>query len=185
MKDKSNTTHPLEVTFHEYLDGELPPQETTQFEAHLEGCRECTSRLAYWMKSFNQIESLPAVEPERNLAELVVSQLDTPAETRGVLNLILAEAAIGTTLGFVLWPWIQSWIDKTVHSLGSSWQSGIGQIQLIFSLIFEPFAALLDMKGLRIGSFPGESYWLLLVLAALVLLFLGNGIVLKTTQSNQ
>ena len=184
MKSNPHIPHPSEIAFQEYLDGELPPEDVERFNAHLDVCEECALELAFWQSTYKKIEGLPEVELRRSLASEVLPNLQTSTDTRGVLYLILAEAALGTTLGTVLWPLIRTWFDTFSLQLGNSWQNGQLQIQQFFSRFFEQLTAQLDWFGLEIESLLGETFWLATIIAALVLLFLGNGIVLKTTQTN-
>jgi hypothetical protein len=46
-----------------YLDGELPPLERAQVDAHLSGCRECADRLAELRAADAALAALPASAP--------------------------------------------------------------------------------------------------------------------------
>jgi len=185
MKSEPQSSHPPESAFQEYLDGEMTPEEAHQFETHLNMCKACTVELAFWQETFTKIESLPDMSLSRNLAEEIVPKLDKGQETSGVLNLILAEAALGVTLAVVLMPILQTWFVSAALNYGSRWQIGLVQIHLFLSSLFEPLnLAGLDLSGLGIESLLGETFWLPTIIAALVLLLLGNGIVLKTTQTD-
>jgi hypothetical protein len=185
MKNNPNNTHLPEIKFHEYLDGELSPDETKRFEVHLAGCKACTKELAFWQGTFARIESLPEVALNRNLSTKLIPKLQNGREISNVLNMILAEAALGTTLAIVLWPVIKTLFVATALNTEITLQFSLLKVKGTFISLFEPLTpGQLDWLGLTVESLLGETFWLPTIIAALVILLVGNGIILKTTKTN-
>ncbi len=51
----------------DYLDGELPPAERAELEAHLAGCEACATALAELRAVVSEADRLPELAPERDL----------------------------------------------------------------------------------------------------------------------
>lgn len=183
MKYDPSSKHPPETAFHEYLDGELSAQAATKFETHLVECEDCSRELARWQQTLEQISSLTDLPLENDLSELVLRKIEDVPETARLLNLILAEAALGITLAVVLWPLVRNWTMKTLSWLWVSFQTGLPDLEFNYSNLIEPLKQI--HKGsfnLPIGLLLDESSLPILGGAALLLLIIGNSFIMKSAQ---
>jgi anti-sigma factor RsiW len=75
-----------------FLDGELPPGEVAQAEAHLAGCRRCAEELEGWRALFQDLAALPAYAPARRFADRVLAAA-LPRERRTLAGRLRAGLA--------------------------------------------------------------------------------------------
>jgi anti-sigma factor RsiW len=64
--------HLREETLNEYLDGELPSNDTVALESHLDTCIRCKTRLEALLYVFQELEDLPDIPLERDFAPEIV-----------------------------------------------------------------------------------------------------------------
>jgi hypothetical protein len=186
MKSDPKSPHPPELDFQEYLDGEMDSEASHSFENHLAACKDCTVELAYWQKTFGQIESLPDFSLNKDLSKVVITQVSKSSENVRLLYLILAEAALGTTLAMVFWPRMSLWLAETISNLRMTAANSLSQIQIGFSNFLDPLESITaNLFSLRSETLLGTTYIIPTAAVIVLLLILGNGIVLKSTQPDQ
>ena len=55
-----------------YLDDALGPAERARFEAHLEGCADCTAYVAQFAQTIAALGALPGEEPDEETLETLL-----------------------------------------------------------------------------------------------------------------
>jgi anti-sigma factor (TIGR02949 family) len=60
---------------HEYLDGDLPREETLQLKQHLDGCSSCSDRLDALEKTTAFMQSMPVTAAPANLSDQIMKAL--------------------------------------------------------------------------------------------------------------
>lgn len=78
------------------LDGQLPAGEAQALEAHLAACAECAETWAQWEEIAGLFVEAPMVEPEHDLAPLVLERLRRPHPAR------IAASAMAVGMGLAL-----------------------------------------------------------------------------------
>ena len=99
-------THLTEETLNEYLDNALAPSIRADVDAHLAVCAACLGELDSLRSLFAEIESLPDVALERDLAPAVVTRLSVRATgvPRPVRWALLAQALVVAVSIALVWP---------------------------------------------------------------------------------
>lgn len=184
---RSETFHPAESDFQEFLDGEMPPDRSARFEAHIKTCADCQALLAHWQQAFERIASLPDVEMPYDLSRAVISRIKPAAASRGSVLMLLAEAALGAGVAALIWPFISAVMTDAATSLGLSFRSEMDAARFSFQswLASIDLFSRLDLGHLSIEAFLSESTFLPLAALVLLVLLAGNGLILKTTQPDR
>ena len=184
-------THLTDDQFNEILDGTIFDNSITR---HLEACADCQTRLDDLRAVFSMLESIPEVQPPRDLTASVMAKLSPawggmPHRTRRVIRptktwtwLSVAQAigalAIFAWLAssFTLPPEIAAYQPPTFDTLLASILSMLSSISFeidLSSFIFQPSS--LDLQSTTI---------LMFIVSAVVLWLVGNGLLLRTPQRN-
>ena len=66
---------PETLKVQDFLDGELAAAEAARFAAHLAGCRECEAEVAAYRVVFNELRSVPLLDPRPELFERIMDQV--------------------------------------------------------------------------------------------------------------
>jgi anti-sigma factor RsiW len=97
-----------EITFHEYLDGELKGASKAVFEGHLKDCGQCRDELAALEALFAEIARAPEQTMPTDIAAPVTHALRRPAQPRLRFGwLVAVEAALAFLLSILGWPLLQ------------------------------------------------------------------------------
>lgn len=139
----------------EYLDGELPPDASASFRAHLEECAECAAELALYRRTFAALDRLTLVAPPAALAERVLDRvLPSRVRRRWIRTVGLGYAGVfAATLAAVLF-----WSTRAdARALLAGFTEEISQrlVQaVVFTLNLLAFAvvSLVDGFGLVAGA---------------------------------
>lgn len=85
----------------DFLDGLLPQAQRAEFQAHLAGCSHCAADLAVYRRVFDDLGSLPLLEPSAGLEARILAEVLPKAQPVWVRRLGYAYAAsfIVTLLG--------------------------------------------------------------------------------------
>ena len=86
----------------EYIDGILPPDQTTAFRAHLAGCPDCRRDLAALEKTVALVKNIKMVEPPENLVQAVHARLEAGEKPRSLWTIAIFQPALAIAAGLVL-----------------------------------------------------------------------------------
>ena len=184
--------HLSDGTLQAYLDGELAHQEGHELEAHLQACPECAVELTRLRSLFRSIESLPSEPLASDLAPVVMAAVRP--RSAWLPSLALGELLAAVALSMALILWLGG--AELQFRLGDAAQRWIGQLEVAAAGISStlddfqiqvPEAPQLEIAGL--GDLVGpvlvspSTLWVVAA-AALALLLLGNGLVLRLGKDN-
>lgn len=167
-------SHLTDDTLNEYIDNALAPASRAEVDAHLAVCATCSAELDVLRALFAQIESLPEVALQRDLAPAVVGRLPIRAQMpRPVRWVLVAQGVAALVILAALLP-LLDFSALQLPTLSPNW----------FILPALPtFSDLLARNSLTLPSLslpidlPALSLVLLLVSAGLLWL-IGNGLLL-------
>jgi anti-sigma factor RsiW len=172
-------------TIHALLDGELTPGEARRAESHLAECAECAREASALQTVFASLASLPDLPLETDLSRAVMARVRRPG--RGVW-LVALEGACGA-LGLALaWrpltaaveslgiPTLDRWLAGGVRGLSALVESARNLVSAPIALWLESLSTLRPNLPMPVVSLPQAAA---LLLAAIVLGFAGNGLLLR------
>jgi anti-sigma factor RsiW len=110
------STHPREALT-AYHDGELPPEEARQVEAHLEACTECLRELSHIRTLGGAMRDMRSEPPSRSVWDGVHRRITRPV---GWL-LVIVGALLWTGLAMVGWfreELTLEWLATTAVAVG-------------------------------------------------------------------
>lgn len=175
------TDHPDDSILHAYLDGALGPGERVDLEAHLNSCPACTEDLALVRRLFLAIGGMSEQSLGRDLAPAVLQALSplprwVPSlaigELLGALGiaaaLILGLGTSGILVGLSASSGqITAQLEAASRQLSAGWARALEQSQSFWSL-----------SEIRLPDLAPAGIWAAIAIAALILWFVGNGLVL-------
>jgi hypothetical protein len=168
-------THLTEQTINEYLDNALAPSTRADVDAHLAVCDDCRSELDAMRSLFAEIESLPVVALERDLAPAVVAQIGVKVSMPRPLGWALAvQGMVAVIILAALWPVLDlSTLQLPIVSL--TWPSlpTLPDFSRIFATV-PSFSLQLDPPALLLT---------LTIVSACLLWLVGNGLLLVLPHS--
>ncbi len=173
--------HPNDSLLHAYLDEELEPGQRAELEAHLQSCRACTRDLERLRQLFTSIEGLPDRGLTRDLTPAILSALSplppwVPSlaigELLGALGivaaLILGLGTSGILVGLsAAFGRIVTQLEAAGSQLALGWQAALTWLRSSSSL-----------STLQLPEMASAGIWATIAIAAVVLWFVGNGLVL-------
>lgn len=173
------------------LDQELDADEKKSVALHLAECAVCAREHERLRELFQEIESLPIIELDRDLSPAVLEAIRSkkiPSLTMRMIPLLQAVSAV--TLFWLLWPVIQSGLQRVSASL-SQWTIWAWIHQEAFSiqngLVESAFWARGWMESVfasftpHVPQWPISAWWL--VLGCIFSLWvLGNGFLLRNIE---
>ena len=174
-------SHPEESVLHTYLDRALEPGPRAELEAHLGSCRSCTRDLERLRQLFSAIEGLPEERLARDLAPAILKAL-SPLP-RWVPSLAIGEVlgALGIVGAMVLG------LGTSEVLVGLSAASGrilteleatSSQVSLGWDGALEWLGSLNSLSGIQLPELASAGMWATIAIGALILWFIGNGLVL-------
>lgn len=177
-------THLTDDQLNEILDGSIFDNSMIR---HIDTCTDCRARLEDLRSVFVALESLPEVQPPRDLTSSVLAKLPAsawgglairPTKTWTWLSVAQALGAFAIfawlASSFTLPPEIASYQPPTLDSLIAS---GISMLSSFTFAVptFEFQTTAIDLQSTTI---------LMFVISAIVLWLVGNGLLLRTPQRN-
>ena len=181
------TNHPETEALQAYIDGELPSDEMSQLEAHLQSCSACESEVAELRELFATIESVPSEPMRIDLAPKVLDSIRPKLPSLAIGEFLLAAAL---TAAMVIWfggTELQGRVGGALQRLAIEIE---GFSATALSAINEfavqvPVTPRFDQIGDSLGSaFLSPTLLWSVAAAALVLWLLGNGLVLRMGKDN-
>jgi hypothetical protein len=175
-----------------YLDGELAEQRRLSLESHLAACEACSQRLGIWRDLFDQLERLPELPLERDLAELVQAKIQSPRSARVQWLIWLVQgAAIVLLLAFGS-AWVrQGWrqiSDQVPFWRITQWLEGALLSAMV--LLQEAEGLLASIGPALVPSisdwavFPSTEAWIwVLLIGGGLLGIIGNRVLLRGVRS--
>ena len=173
--------HPDESVLSTYLDGEVEPGQLAELEAHLQSCRSCTRDLEQLRLLFSSIGGLPEEQLTRDLAPAILRALSplpgwVPSLVIGELLAALGIAAamvlgLGTSEIVVGLSAASGRIATRLGAAGSQVSSG-------WERALEWLGSLRTWSGFELPDLAPAGMWATIAVAALLLWFVGNGLVL-------
>jgi len=98
--------HLSDETLNEYLDAALAAAQQADAQSHLAACPACAMRLSEFQNLFTELEAMPDLALDLNLAPVIVTRLGRPAALPGYLRWLaffqLATAGLALALGWQL-----------------------------------------------------------------------------------
>jgi len=193
----SNAAHLDEALLNEYLDQALAPSARTEVEAHLAHCPDCSARLMELRTLFADLEALPNLPLERDLAPGVLAAARRRSRPEPlaspVLPLIFVLQAVASIslLGLALPLIAQRFEPLTTFQFGeqvsrlltnvfvglnASWSALLTSAQ---NLVNESAALAQPLQTL---PFVSEAGLMICLTAVSLLWLLGNGLLLRPTR---
>jgi hypothetical protein len=162
--------HLTDEALNEYLDA-APRDRPVSAGAHLAGCAACAARLAALRLLFEQLDALPAVRLERDLAAAVLQSLPEPRlpaaapplRRRALRWLSFAQLAAAALLSAIGWPFAAAYLE-TLDALGPDLDAGLAQA---ISQAQALLAAVLAPSATAERAWAGARAWLAEYSAAL------------------
>jgi hypothetical protein len=174
-----------------YLDHELEADEEKVVELHLAECTDCAQVFRRLQAIFQEIESLPIVELDRDLGPAVLSAIrsrQAPSVTMRMIPLLQSASAV--ILFGLLWPVIRSgliqlsailsnWsVRAWIHQEAVSIQGGLAEI--IFQVRGWIEGLFTGFKS-HVPTWPVSAWWFALA-GGFSLWLLGNGFLLRNIE---
>jgi anti-sigma factor RsiW len=185
-----------EITFHEYLDGELVGASKAIFEGHLKDCGQCRNELAALEALFAKIARAPEQAMQTDIAAPVIAALRRPAQPQLRFGwLVAVEAALAVLSSILGWPFLQ----REIGALDISQILGAAQLNLevpgagAIAASWTGLLELLEDFAVEISTYsvpiPIEGYPTLLVAAlfgsAALLWLVGNRALLRSINDHE
>ena len=175
------SNHPEESVLHTYLDGALEPGQRAELEAHLQLCRSCTRDLEQLQLLFASIEGLPEEGLTRDLAPLVLKALSplpgwvrslAIGELMGALG-ILAAMVLGLGTSEIL-----VGLSAASGRIVTQLELASSQVSIGWDRALGWLGSLRSWTGIELPDLASAGMWAAIAIAALLLWFVGNGLVL-------
>lgn len=170
-------THLSDELLNETLDETLAPEARAAAEAHLAACPDCSARLAELRALFADLDSLPDLPLEVNLAPAILARLEQTTSLPRPIRWLTALQAIGAVLAASLvWPlaktMLPAWNLPPLQNIFS--KSATSLLQAITDFRLPPL--VFDLPSLNL-DLPAATLTVTLLGAALLWL-VANGLLL-------
>jgi len=173
--------HPEGSLLHSYLDGALEPGPRIELEAHLRSCRSCTRDLERLRRLFSAIEGLPEQGLTRDLAPAILKALSplpgwlpslAIGEMLGALGILgamlLGLGTSGILVGLSAASGrIVAQLEATSRQVSLNWEGALAWL-----------GSLNSLSGIQLPQLAPAGMWATIAIGALILWFIGNGLVL-------
>ena len=174
-----------------FIDQELDADEKKSVALHLAECAVCTREHERLRELFQEIESLPIVELDRDLSPAVLEAIRSKKISSLTMRMIpLLQAVSGVTLFWLLWPVIQSGLLRVSASL-SQWTIWVWIHQEAFSIQNGLVESVFWVRGWmesvfasfvsHVPQWPISAWWLVMG-CVFSLWVLGNGFLLRNIE---
>jgi len=175
------SNHPEESLLYTYLDGELKPGPRAGLEAHLQSCRSCTRDLERLRRLFSAIEGLPEEGLTRDLTPAVLKALSHLP--RWVPSLAIGEVlgALGIVGAMLLGLGTRDILIGLSAASGrivTQLEATSSQVSLGWEGALEWLGSLNSLSGIQLPELASAGIWATIAIGALILWFIGNGLVL-------
>ncbi len=194
---KREHTHLADDGLFEYLDQELSPESRQKIETTLAECAECQERLLEIRRLFGEIESLEAIDLERDLVSAVMVRV--PGETgfrtlpnlsaslslQSLVAVLILAASLPALLQQASITELAEMVQDNNRLLLETLQGGLAAVmEIVTQLRVGLEAVLSETVALQTG--PIELVLILPLLISTGLLWLvGNGILLRNLSSRR
>ncbi len=194
---KREHTHLADDGLFEYLDQELSPESRQKIESTLAECAECQERLLEIRRLFGEIESLEAIDLERDLVSAVMVRV--PGETgfrtlpnlsaslslQSLVAVLILAASLPALLQQASITELAGMVQDNNRLLLETLQGGLAAVmEIVTQLRIGLEAVLSETAALQTG--PIELVLILPLLISTGLLWLvGNGILLRNLSSRR
>ncbi len=194
---KREHTHLADDGLFEYLDQELSPESRQKIESTLAECAECQERLLEIRRLFGEIESLEAIDLERDLVSAVMARV--PGETgfrtlpnlsaslslQSLVAVLILAASLPALLQQASITELAGMVQNNNRLLLETLQGGLAAVmEIVTQLRVGLEAVLSETAALQTG--PIELVLILPLLISTGLLWLvGNGILLRNLSSRR
>ncbi len=194
---KREHTHLADDGLFEYLDQELSPESRQKIESTLAECAECQERLLEIRRLFGEIESLEAIDLERDLVSAVMVRV--PGETgfrtlpnlsaslslQSLVAVLILAASLPALLQQASITELAGMVQDNNRLLLETLQGGLAAVmEIVTQLRVGLEAVLSETAALQTG--PIELVLILPLLISTGLLWLvGNGILLRNLSSRR
>ncbi len=194
---KREHTHLADDGLFEYLDQELSPESRQKIETTLAECAECQERLLEIRRLFGEIESLEAIDLERDLVSAVMVRV--PGETgfrtlpnlsaslslQSLVAVLILAASLPALLQQASITELAGMVQDNNRLLLETLQGGLAAVmEIVTQLRVGLEAVLSETVALQTG--PIELVLILPLLISTGLLWLvGNGILLRNLSSRR
>ncbi len=194
---KREHTHLADDGLFEYLDQELSPESRQKIETTLAECAECQERLLEIRRLFGEIESLEAIDLERDLVSAVMVRV--PGETgfrtlpnlsaslslQSLVAVLILAASLPALLQQASITELAGMVQVNNRLLLETLQGGLAAVmEIVTQLRVGLEAVLSETVALQTG--PIELVLILPLLISTGLLWLvGNGILLRNLSSRR
>ncbi len=194
---KREHTHLADDGLFEYLDQELSPESRQKIESTLAECAECQERLLEIRRLFGEIESLEAIDLERDLVSAVMERV--PGETgfrtlpnlsaslslQSLVAVLILAASLPALLQQASITELAGMVQDNNRLLLETLQGGLAAVmEIVTQLRIGLEAVLSETVALQTG--PIELVLILPLLISTGLLWLvGNGILLRNLSSRR
>lgn len=175
--------------FYAYLDGELGHEDVSRVQAHLEACVQCRQQLMQAERLFANIEGLPELALNRDLAPGVVQEIEAQQRTSRSLPWWIAAEALAAFAVLAGWligqPRLSPALSQTMEALNLfllwnqwAWPQRIDLLRWITSLPDQLAEYLAELDPSRLWEPELALPWAAIVVGLIVLWLLGNSLLL-------
>jgi hypothetical protein len=98
--------HLDEITLNEYLDHALDKSECDAADLHLQTCHSCRAKLSELQAVFEELDALPEVQLEHDLAPTILARLSQKMPVRVWTRAFAAQ--VGVAIGLMFWLALQA-----------------------------------------------------------------------------
>ena len=169
--------HLSDETLNEYLDRALAPDLHTETEAHLAACPDCAARLVNLRALFAELDALPDLPLEADIAPAILTRLEQNTPLPRPLRWLTIVQALGVLLAGVLFgPLAETFIQGIHLPLSSAFfaEQSASWLQTIANWRIPPIMIELPSLNLDLSSTA-----LILTILSISLLWLSaNGLLL-------
>ena len=185
--------HIPEAQLHAYLDSALDEGERIRIDAHISACQECHQELENIKALFAEIESMPEIQLEIDLAPIVTAAIKRPYQitTRWKLA-ISAQTIIALIVLGISWSMMNvEFLLPQIPTISFDLQATVAEINITINSFFNSLVKSItelfqNSGGLVEDSSPTIStiYLLPLAISATLLWLVGNRVLLNNTNHN-
>ena len=175
------TDHLDDSILHAYLDSALAPGERVNLEAHLNSCPACTEDLARARRLFLAIGGMSEESLGRDLTPAVLQALSRLP--RWVPSLAIGEllGALGIGAALILGlgtSGILVGLSASSGQIATQLEAASRQLNSGWAGVLEQSRSFLSLSEIRLPDLGSAGIWATIAIAALILWFVGNGLVL-------
>lgn len=185
--------HIHESQFHEYLDDALDQVTRKEFETHIADCQECRQELEKMRRLFAAIESIPVLDMQVDLSSNILGAIRGPVRLSRQWKLaIAAQLAIAFLLLAIAWPSLSPTIAVyEIPTINIDFYPLISILSAQLSMYITDLSdfinrIVLDISAISSQFLLGDASVFIwpLAISATLLWLVGNGVLLRTTHSN-